>query len=252
MITDTEFEHLNALADGELAKEDATALYARLDNESALKETFDKIMGLKKSVGGMHHSSRVAAKSPVPAMRQRAWPIAASIAILAVASIAGYVTFEKYQTSDMHTALAFHNSMSKTEYVVRDVPAPMFISTKTSVDVRVPDLSASRLFLADHRLFDAAGSDIAVMHYRGFRGCRLTLWVGSVKPETLIDVNTGLQVRDWTNAGRFYRTIAMGMDVSRFESIVAHLEQLTVRDAPAEGETIIAMGKIYEGAKPCA
>ena len=50
------------------------------------------------------------------------------------------------------------------------------VSTRHSrLEFQAPDLSASRLYLVETRLAGSGAHQTVAMHYRGMRGCRLTV-----------------------------------------------------------------------------
>ncbi len=249
-LSNSELEHLNALADGELGAPERAHWRERIAHDSYVRREFDKIVELKTKLGQMRPLNDDNTNPPIigknVAIGPR-WAIAASVAF---ALLAGSLWFELTQdTNEPMDLIAWHKQYSGQQYVVKENNKTQFVSLGAKGDILVPDLEPSKLFLVDTKVIkDSDGR--AVMHYRGLSGCRLTIWTGPTSVN-LVMKQTATQ-RFWKAGERQYGIIATGMDEKRFESIAAYVQILTRISVPAAQRQRVAMVDAYKNSLSCA
>ncbi len=256
-LSDKDFERLNALADGELGGPEATRLRQRLQDEPQLQAAYDEIRQVKRKLGALAFDG--AADAPPPATQPKRaswWPAAMAASFVAVAGLSALLVIASGDPDVAPAGVAaWHDHLSAQEYVVTRESGPLFVSLGTAGDVPVPDLSASKLFLVDTRVL---GSETepqrAVMHYRGLRGCRLTLWYGTTgaAPAAWPKPDADTAFRHWSAGDEHFALIANGMDRQRFAAIADYVEVLTRLDAERRSPARTAMAEAYERSERCA
>ncbi len=256
-VSEKELEHLNALADGELGGHDAAMLKQRLRAEPHLQAAYDDIRQVKRKLGSLSYER--AGRNPDRRakrvlFRWQSLAIGASVAALAAFVVLLSGEFAS-RTDTPQGAVAWHAHLSAKEYVVRQEEGPLFVSLGQTSDVPVPDLSASRLFLVDLKILgDVPENRRAVAHYRGLRGCRLTMWYGSAGSDPVQWATAGgnTALRQWRVGDGTYALIANGMDRQRFAAIADYVEVLTRLEATREENARTAMADAYANSVRCA
>lgn len=249
-LSKSDLEHLNALADGELGANERAHWQNRISHDSDARHEFDKIVALKTNLGLMRQTSDTSANSSTivktTALAQR-WAIAASVALAIVSGGLWYVL--KIDSSQPIDLIAWHDQFSGQQYVVKENSERQFVSLGKQGDILVPDLAPSKLYLVDTKVI-AEGDGRAVMHYRGLRGCRLTIWTGP--SNVAMTIGQSATQRLWTAGNRQFGMIATGMDEKRFQSIAEYVETLTKVSAPAAQKQHLAMSDVYKRSQNCA
>lgn len=251
-VHESDWELVNAYADGELPPDEARQVLARLAREPELAEALAEVTEVKRSLGALRPARPANPPSRLP---RRGWlrrlAVAASLAaVLALGVLYGMGRF----APDWQTVpAAFHAELSARSYVL-DPSAPIpVVSTARIGDVAAFDLSGSRLALVDLRTGREAGRDVVAMHYRGRNGCRLTVVALEARPddpEPLPEVHHGLAAR-WSLERLHYYILADGMDHDRFSAIAGYAEAES-RRLHDVGRLRLAMGAATAQARPCA
>jgi hypothetical protein len=249
-LSNSDLEHLNALADGELSEAERAHWRDRITYDSIAQQEFDKIVALKTKLGLMQQLTGIDT-NPSVAKRNATftarWAIAASIAL---AIVAGGLWFGLTTNIDQPKDLiAWHNQFSGQQYVVKENSETQFVSLGTQGDILVPDLEPSKLFLVDTIVIKESDGR-AVMHYRGLSGCRLTIWTGL----SIIDlhIEQSATQRSWTAGNQQFAMIATGMDEMRFQSIAEYVQTLTRLSVPGAQQQRVAMADVYKISRSCA
>ncbi|HAT85277.1 MAG TPA: hypothetical protein DCS30_04560 [Rhizobiales bacterium] len=257
-IDERTFEHLNALADGELDDVRAAQLHAQMQKEPELKEMYDRILSLKAGVKLLHEEEAATQILPMPkkpflGMTKPTLPIAASvIALTFAAALLTQGTFDFTNKTEPDHALAWHQSLSKETFKKPDQIGNLReASLKALGDVAVPDLTGAQLKLASYRVFDKGSDQRAVLHYRGPRNCKLTLWVGKTAKPMPKDTNPSMMSASWTINDLSYHIVALGMDKNRFDNISAYVKQVVTLNADTSKGTVLAQISGSNQAAPC-
>lgn len=253
-VSDTDFELLNALADGELKGIEKEKLLKRIVNDDALRDVYGQINEVKNSIASIHQNEATNVKKLTkPAIKK---PLRYLALAASVASIAILTSFQFYSWNPANaqptTALAWHELFSNNQYVVSEERGPLFISINANLDVAIPDLSLSRLFLVEQQAFkDQDNSQTAALHYRGFNGCRLTVWIGA-KMQNTPSLDPKYMHYNWTAGALEYRMLATGMDTNRFNSVAQFMESTSRFEQNKKDEKQLLMASAYENAVPCS
>ena len=244
---------LNAFADGELDNDDVARIEARLAADPNLRDELHRIRSLKLRLASLRPVEDKNAFAGVGKFKfgtsRRAMAVAA--AILAIAVFLAAYTWRPEQGLDT-IAVAAHERFSRTTYVVEERHVAKVVSTGNAFEFKAPDLTDSRLFLVDVQNTSVDDITAINLHYRGLRGCRLTLVALAGHAPTEEPTAANHLMRVWSYGGFLFAILASGMDPDRFES-VARYAQATIRDdLRREREFRTAMAEKYRSARPCA
>jgi len=252
-LSETDWELINAYADDELSAEDREAVSRRLTYDDSLVAALAEVHATKAGLSLMRP-----AKVAAPPARRRvgvrhiaAGAVAASLAAIAVLGAL-------YQlggvTNDWRdTPAVLHAALSENTYVLSEGSALPVVSTARIGNLEVFDLSSSRLTLVDIEIARNDDRDLVAMHYRGRRGCRLTVVAVEALPDDpspLPARHAGLGVR-WSVGPAHYYLLASGMDRDRFDAIAAYAKAESRRLNRRDGLEM-AMRDATDKARPCA
>jgi anti-sigma factor RsiW len=244
------WQELNAYADGELQEEARRRLEAAMADDPALKESLDQITAVKRVLA----VDRPSAKKPesnwlVPGAAVAACVVAALIAVLAYLPLQPTLSWQE-------ELLAAHQSLANETFVVEaNRPLPV-VSSRRLDDFAVPNLRASRLYLVAARTRQDEASEVIVMHYRGLRGCRLTI-AAIVPAVESADGSRWSPGEDqlftgWRIGELGFAVIAEGMDAGRFHAIADYAKAAIEESLTPDDPLRTAMTQAYRAAKPCA
>ena len=237
-VSDPDWALLNAFVDGELPRHEASKLAARLDAEPALSAEYRRLRVLKGDL------SRLGADRA----RGRSWIVPAAAAAVACLLLLGWIGFAGglwWQPQTL-TVEAVHRDFSAQNYDAEGGPVPLPSAGAVFAGIRAPDLSSSNLTLVALRRLGDDGEG-AAWHYRGRRGCRITLVAGPVAAEP----GPFALARRWRAGGTDLAIVAEGMDPDRFTAI-ADLAEARTRGL-GDGERLrVAVLERTATAAPCA
>jgi len=251
-ISDTEWNILNAYVDGELSQSDRASFSKDLEARPDLQVAHQKLLSVKKSLSALSPTSSTQKK---PSTYWRKYVIAASL--LVVFASGSLVWSSMYPTNE-NIPLTLHKAFSEKTYILRDTSPKMIISSLSAGQLGVPDLSASALQLADVTTTQKDNRETISLHYRGLRGCRLTL-VGMEKGDAPITdspypikIDDGLITSRWETKTTTFTLLATRMDVERFKAIANYIRQATQQPKNGQDKLRVAMNETYKNALPCA
>ena len=249
-LSETDWELINAYADGELSAEDKLEISRRLTHDAVLAAALAEVHATKAALSLIRP-----AEEPAPTARNKlearrlavAASLAAAVALGALYQFGGVGEDWRDAPADLHAAL------SANTYVLPEGGVMPVVSTARIGDLEVFDLSSSRLTLVDVRTTRRDERDVVAMHYRGRRGCRLTVVALEAlpgDPSVLPARHDGLGAR-WSVGRAHFYLLASGMDLDRFDAIVtyakAESQRLHQRDTLE-----LAMRDATDKARPCA
>jgi anti-sigma factor RsiW len=256
---DQDWSRLGAYADGELTADEASALEARLAAEPDLKYELERIRDLKRGLAALRPSDAAEdiepglPLSPTHARRPRCAIVAAAAALVAV--IAAVATVPVWWPGEAPLTLdpvAIHERLSSSTYVVDERPVQRIVSGGSAFEFRAPDLTGSRLYLVDVVTSRSGATDVIGMHYRGMRGCRLTI-VATYNGDPAKGAVSGKgMIRAWSHGGVDFAVIANGMDEGRFASIADFAQAAIGEEIRRQRDLRTAMMERYRAARPCA
>jgi anti-sigma factor RsiW len=261
-MRDTEHDWLRlcAYADDELPADEVAALEARLATEPDLEHELERIRDLKRDLATLRPAETIVKSEPGlhrfrKHVRRSRRAVVAAVAVFAVVLAAALATVPVWRAGeDMQAldAMAIHQRLSEATYVVDERPVKRIVSGGSAFEFRAPDLTGSRLYLVDVMTSRAGETDVIGMHYRGMRGCRLTI-VATYNAGMAGDPPSGGGlIRTWSHDGVDFAVIANGMDEGRFASI-ADYARSSIRDEIRRRRDLrTAMVESYRAARPCA
>ena len=252
--TETDWDLLNRYADNALPADSARALERRLGEDAGLRSELERIRTLKTQLGGLRPK---ASSEPVAAPRRFPRSIAAGIAalVLVICLAAGIGVDWRGDSNWLAGAEALHNRFAEKTYLVETDQTMPVVSTRHSLlEFQAPDLSASRLSLVDTWVSGPEERDSIALHYRGMRGCQLTIVAaaavdGDTKPN--IESSPSMLVHFWTMDGFHFAVIAAGMDANRFTSIADYTREAVASSSQSLARMRTAMADRYDTALPC-
>ncbi len=249
-LSETDWELINAYADGELSAEDKLEISRRLTHDAVLAAALAEVHATKAALSLIRP-----AKEPAPTARDKfgarrlalAASLAAAVALGALYQFGGVGEDWRDAPADLHATL------SANTYVLPEGGVMPVISTARIGDFEVFDLSSSRLTLVDVRTTRRDDRDVVAMHYRGRRGCRLTVVALAAlpgDPSVLPARHDGLGAR-WSVGRAHFYVLASGMDRDRFDAIVTYAKAES-RRLDRRDTLELAMLDATEQARPCA
>lgn len=246
---DKDWDALNALADGALSREEALALRGRIDGDATLAAEYGRILALKSSLRRLRPVPKGGGNDRMdrrPTSKRLA-TIAASI-VFCIAIALSAVLFER---NGEETVAEIHKDFSDQTYILNGGSALTLSSGAGFGSFNAPDLSASNLTLVDVRTFRSDVGERVAMHYRGRRGCRVTLIADSVSMPVEQNPTGSDLIYRWSTSMTRYVLIADGMDAMRFAAIGAFAEAASRLSEEQEERRLALVDRTAE-ANPCA
>jgi hypothetical protein len=243
--TPTEWERLNALADGELAPAGQRAMAERLATSPGAAETLHGIIRLKQELRALPADEAPPLPSP-PTSFHPAWrrvaAVAAALAIAATVALTPILLRQDAPESFLAASLAAHEQFAAAPLQPAVTTAPAATDPVTS--------ELARLGLQPVWQATSAAGQIRI-GFVGARGCRLSLHVDPHAEPTPKPEPSGLRLAGWNAGGRSYLLIATGMPPARFEMIAGFIKALTGGPADKVDSLRTALQKDWRSAQPC-
>ncbi len=254
-ISDQEWEKLNAFVDGALPGEEARAFTLLIRDRDDLRQEQDKLLALKASLRELKPElSSKPKQQKTEGTIKSVFRIAASLLVAASLGVMSLFWFN-WKKGEESSPFALHAAFSEKTYVLPEQNPRLSVSGLSGSRFGIPDLTASALVLADILTLNEEGPVVIAMHYRGQRGCRITLVAmgRTATSETIESADKpGILRRQWNNQDFDFTLLATGMDLMRFKSIASYVMENTGRGvSPKNTDLRIAMRESYENARPC-
>lgn len=251
-----DWQLLNAYSDGELAPDETAALEVRLREEPDLVRALNRIRAVKRELKSLCPAE---ATVPEPANTNRVSRVmlraaaVAAVIVIALGLGAGLLVWRGSAPMWVEQAERMHGVLSHNAYVVEERPIVQLVSTGTSLEFHAPDLTASHLYLVDIMTSDEAHRQAIALHYRGMRGCRLTIVAieAAGSPDRDDNPADGTLIADWSYGGFRFAVIAQGMDADRFASVADYAQAAIAESVREEDDLRVAMADRYQNAQPC-
>ena len=250
-ISESDWGALNALADGALGRQEAKALRRRIDIDPNLAAEFDRILALKQALQKLRAAPQEAANESAG---RRSWSrlrraAAASIVFVICAGFA--LSSLILSGNGEETVAEIHKAFSEETYILNSGGGLTLSSGAGIGALNAPDLTPSNLTLVDVRAYRGDAGERVAMHYRGRRGCRVTLIADTLSLPVEEEIpGVGLVYRWGTSNTRFV-LLADGMDEDRFAAIGAFAEAAS-RLSEEREERRVALVDRTARARPCA
>lgn len=239
----SEWETLNALADGELAPAEQRAMAERLANSPETAEKLRGIVRLKQELQAQpaDRAPPMPKLSPSPRPSwKRVAAIAAALVVAAAVALAPALLQRDLTESFLTASLAAHEQFATSPPQSAATVAPAAAISVTN------ELARLGLQPVWHTI-SAAGQ--VRIGFVGARGCRLSLHVSpQAEPAP---ARTPTSLAGWNAGGRGYLLIATGMPQARFEMIAGFIKALTGEPADRIDSLRTALQDDWRSAQPC-
>ena len=260
-----DWETLNAFVDGELSPSQEVWVKTCAGSDSKVAAEIARLRVLKNALAGsalMDQDEAKSGENKVIGYRKIVGGLsvlAAAIALFVMVSPVGYFSSPDYD----RWALDLHTELSDQSFVVSELEYKPLVAAAVSGSLQAPDLTGSKLYLVDLSIGTFDRDDAIVMHYRGLRGCRVSLLVTPVQNDPKKDSGenqvpfadfsqTKNLISDFWTGERFrFALLATGMEQKRFDSIAAYLKFQGERNLPSSDEAQYAMQQVYDQSRPC-
>jgi len=253
----SEWQQLNAYADGELPESELRAFEQLLGKKPELQRNLNRLRELKHRLARLQPSPmEPAPRGPArPLQRtQMAAAIAAAVAVIAILSAIAVFLLPEETTWIAH-ARALHAQQSQQAFVVEERYVAQTVSSGHSLGFRPPNLTDSRLYLVNIATPGWGDREAIALHYRGLSGCRLTIVAIETDvfeaPATAGPATAGL-IRTWDHDGFGFAVIADGMDPDRFDAVADYAKSAIVTPTTDDGQMRTAMIERQRNYRPCA
>lgn len=252
----TDWDLLNAYADNELSEAEREIFDQRLNSEPELKAQLDDINYVKGAMALLNVPQVANENQKVFAFPQKSksfkkWAMAASVALCVLGASALY--YGSMNKSFEEAAIENHQSLSEKNYVV-DVSSVQSITWGTShFGLMAPDLSGARLYLVDVQIDANRLGEQITMHYRGLRGCSLSVVALNLKEDRAEEISfksSEYLNYKWQDKGFQFIVLTKGMNAKRFQTVSFYAQNM-LRQQLHDGEEQFASLK-YKKNSPCA
>jgi anti-sigma factor RsiW len=249
-LSETDWELINAYADGELSAEDKLEISRRLTHDAVLAAALAEVHATKAALSLIRPAQELA-----PAVRDKfgARRLALAASLAAAVALGAFYQFGGAGKDWRDVPADLHAALSANTYVLPEGGVMPVVSTARIGELEVFDLSSSRLTLVDVRTTRRDDRDVVAMHYRGRSGCRLTVVALEAlpgDPSQLPARHDGLGAR-WSVGRAHFYVLASGMDRDRFDAIVAYATAESYR-LDRRNTLELAMRDATDKAQPCA
>ncbi|MGE7469970.1 anti-sigma factor family protein [Bosea sp. NPDC003192] len=241
----SDWETLNAFADGELAPVEQRVLAERLATSPETAERLRSIVRLKQGLRGLPADVAPPLPSLSTAPRQR-WHRAAAIAaaLVIAAAVAFTPILLRRDASDafLSASMAAHEQFASAPAQPAAIVAPAAALPVAN--------ELSRLGLQPVWQTASASGEVRI-GFIGARGCRLSLHVSSHDEPAPAPAQADAALTGWNAGGRGYLLIATGMPQARFEMIAGFIKALTSEPADKVEPLRTALQNEWRNAQPC-
>ncbi|KLN62605.1 hypothetical protein WH96_03835 [Kiloniella spongiae] len=263
------WEILNAFLDGELSPSQEAWVESCAKKDLDIASEIARLKLLKNALAG---SALISSDEQTSATEERKTTgykqIAGGVSALAAVIVLFVMLFPLgyFSSPDFdYWALDRHEDLSGQSFVVSELEYKPLIAAAVSGTIQAPDLTGSKLYLVDLSISTFDRDDAIVMHYRGLRGCRVSLLATPLQNGQKLhnsEIEEGFSdrvgaknlVSDFWNGERFrFALLATGMEQKRFDSIATYLKLEGERNLPSSNDEVqYAMQQVYAQSTPCA
>lgn len=242
----SDWETLNAFADGELAPAEQRAMAERLANSPETAETLRGIVKLKQELQALPADSAIpplpALSGPPQPLWQRAAAIAAALVIAAAVALAPILLRRDASESFLTASLTAHEQFASA-------PAQPEVAIAPAATSPVTD-ELARLGLQPVWQATSASGQVRI-GFVGARGCRLSLHVSPYDEPAPTPALARAALAGWNAGGRGYLLIATDMPPARFAMIAGFIKALTSEPADRIEPLRTALQSEWRSAQPC-
>lgn len=254
-------EMLSAYVDGELNTEDSARVAEAIADNAELARQVMIISRLKFAVADAV-DERVVTLPPKPFGRTARRVAFAALALISIGLGTVYFQWAPSRSASPEAMLAAAHTSWLAESDITHI-GELLNPVSASVALMsayIPNLTASSLEIAHVGLAPFTQQERLVVGYKGNRGCRVTLIVQEAVQEEndgltekpRLQPHEGKLLAKWRVGALDYAMVSTGMSGTRFDLIVASVAEATVRHAPFNPETRMALMESRAHSKPCA
>lgn len=241
----SDWERLNAFADGELAPAEQRAMAERLASSPETAERLRGIVKLKQELQALPAGDAPSLPSFRASSRpgwRRVAAIAAVLVIAAAVALTPIVLRQGASESFLAASLAAHEQFATIS------PRPVVTIAPAAAGPVTSELA--RLGLQPVWQATSATGQVRV-GFVGLRGCRLSLHVSPHAEPAPPPDQSARTLAGWNTGGHGYLLIATGMPSARFEMIAGFLKSLTSEPADKVAPLRTALQNDWRSAQPC-
>lgn len=258
-----EWEKINAFVDGELSASEKAAMADAVARDSELARKVATVARMKAELFECFEAEP-ARKIDLPTRRIRddqagkraRWAAAAALLLVALLGAFGiYATSTEAQSAWLTAAVKRHHALSAA-------PTGNLGNLSTFVELRgqqalVPNLASGKLTLTSLADFDLGKGNVGLAaHYRGTRGCRVTLFL---IPEPARDLSSELTLRqgtgfigyEWRHGSVGYLLLAEGMADTRLKLIADKVHEASGKLKPLDDIARQQLADSRRRSSPC-
>lgn len=244
MIEENDWLLLTAYADNELEGADLAAFEERLASEPRLQIELDRIRKLKRDLRSLRPFEAATKHQQRERMTVKWLHTGTMVAAACLIAVAMALFAWRYVRPGLEDRIfALHNQLARQTYVVDERKADRVVSTGRSFEFNAPDMTPSRLFLVDVESATAGDRDLVGLHYRGLKGCRMTLVAFEGAQVAVSAARDGYLTRTWSHGGFGFVLIAGGMDAQRFKAVGEYAEAVIEEGLQQQGTLRLAMSQ---------
>lgn len=246
-VSEADWELVNAFHDGELDRESAAQLKARLAREVALAKALDEVALTSRLVSTLRlqsdhvspplHGARDGSSQPSRTGAFTRWGAPALAASLAVIVTLAFDRLLPPNTGQDPASISMPRS--------GEAPPQIVEVSAQDEDFGAPDLEPVGMSPQVSVDFDGG----SWVEYSGPNGCRLTYFQANHPPVPAGDAEASLSESWQTSNGRFHLAVAAGMNEARFRAIAGYLAVLSRNSS--RSERLMALAKVEAGDQPC-
>lgn len=260
---DERWRRLSAFVDGELSAREAAETAQRIADDPAAARQAAQLAAAKEALGEAIPAPALTVPTTSPRRearaRRRRWATGLGAAAAALLLAAGLTLFppspETQRPAWAAAAEAQHAALS-------DLPGPaegrgprIERATLAGFAPFVPTLEAARLDIIARLGFEGPdGAPGLAVHYRGARGCRVTLVALRDGADDVAEALTRLpqaQGYVWRVGGVRYQLLARGMDRRRFAAVAEAAHQASRLNQPAPDDVRRRLAQARADSAPC-
>jgi len=248
---------LGAYVDGELDVEERARVAEAVAQDPKVARQVMVLSRLKSSVSGAVDMEAIGLPHN-PARRRWVHGIAASLLVVVLGASAIWLSVGGglEGQNGLDRALTAHDSWSTAKQgealnrkvVLAGVPNRLKLAF-------VPDLRSARLQLVHSSILHGQNGPTLLTGYAGSRGCRVTLMATAAGSDAghkfEFSKHAGVTSAQWRAGSMDYVMLAKGMAQQRFHMLATSVFQASLKAAPINPETRVALARSRAESKPC-
>ena len=215
VLSDQDWELVNAYHDGELSRQDTVSLERRLSSEPELAAALECVEHVSDSLKVLSPKIEIPVADAQANNGLGKWAVGGTLAAsFIIAMVFAFPPERKIGVQEIHQAF-LNQSFAVGSGELRTVAG----------HGPFPDLGAANLIFVASRESEIG----TAAHYAGRNGCRLTFL--SMASPVQVPSQSSMQVQQWNFGAQYFAILASGMDSGKFVAIAEYLRQETRKSA---------------------